>query len=103
MIWLWISACGIPESVQQEECSSFYYENFGAGFITEHCQGCHAQGANDREGAPQDVFFDDVSFILEHRDAIIYEIEEETMPPAGGIPHEERDAALEWLNCMEKQ
>ena len=71
--------------------------------MTENCQGCHAHSAVDREGAPQEVSFDDISSILEHRDIIIYEIEEETMPPAGGIPIEERDAALEWLRCMEKQ
>ena len=96
-------ACGNPSSGDGEECSPFYYENFGAGFMTEHCQGCHAHSAGDREGAPQEVSFDDVSSILEHRDIIIDEIKEETMPPAGGISIEERDAALEWLNCMEEQ
>lgn len=103
MIVLWMLACGGVSSADGEECSPFYYENFGAGFMTEHCQGCHADGATDREGAPQAIFFDDVSSILEHRDTIIYEIEEETMPPAGGITEEERAAAVEWLNCMEEQ
>lgn len=103
MMLIWILACGTPNDVQEEECSSFYYENFGVGFMTENCQGCHAQQAIDRQGAPQDISFDDVSSILEHRDAVVYEIEEETMPPAGGIPQEERDAALEWLNCVEVQ
>ena len=103
MIVFWILACGSEETVTQEECSPFYYENFGAGFMTEHCQGCHADGAIDREGAPQSVSFDDVSSIWEHRATIIDEVEEETMPPAGGISDEERNAALEWLHCMEGQ
>ena len=103
MMLLWILACGPKSDVQEGDCSPFYYENFGAGFVTENCQGCHAQSADDREGAPQEVSFDDISSILDHRDLIIYEIEEETMPPAGGIPTEDRDAALEWLNCMEEQ
>lgn len=103
MILFWILACGTEEVPTGAECSPFYYENFGAGFLTEHCQGCHAGDAFDREGAPQHVSFDDVSSILEHRETIIYEIEEETMPPAGGIELEEREAAIEWLRCMEEQ
>ena len=103
MMLLWMFACGTEEVVSVEECSPFYYENFGAGFMTEHCQGCHAEGAVDREGAPASISFDDVSSILEHRETIMFEIEEETMPPAGGITQEERSVAIEWLNCMEEQ
>ena len=101
MIMLWILGCGVPDVA--EECSPLYYENFGAGFITENCQGCHAREAIDREGAPADIYFDDVSDIFMHKDIIVYELQELSMPPAGGIVEEERDAAIEWLSCLEEQ
>ena len=101
MTFFWILACGREEVASGGECSPFYYENFGAGFMTEHCQGCHAEGAADREGAPVEITFDNVASILEHREIIIYEIEEQTMPPVGGIPQEERSAAVEWMTCLE--
>lgn len=102
MIVLWMLGCGAQTSIE-EECSPLYYENFGAGFMTEYCQGCHAQGAIDREGAPVDIYFDAFADVLMHKETIIDELQEEQMPPAGGIPLEERDAAIEWLKCLEEQ
>jgi mono/diheme cytochrome c family protein len=86
-----------------QECSPFYYENFGVSFLTENCQGCHSKSTLDREGAPSDVDFDDEESILSHLEVMITEIEMEEMPPAGGLLEAERDAALEWLRCMEEQ
>ena len=102
MIPILFGACTEQESIVQES-SPFYYENFGAGFFTENCQGCHALSAQDRRGAPLNVSFDDEESVLSHREIIITEIEKEEMPPAGGLSEEEREAALEWLYCMEEQ
>lgn len=96
------AACAEQEAGAQE-CSPFYYENFGAGFLTENCQGCHALNAQDRRGAPLNVSFDDENSILSHREIVITELEQEEMPPAGGLSEAEREVALEWLYCMEEQ
>ena len=101
MMWL-LFACAPSEEVIAE-CSPLYYENFGRGFLTEHCQGCHAQGAIDREGAPENVYFDNEEAVLLWKESMIRTIEGQTMPPAGGIVEEERSAALEWLSCVEEQ
>jgi len=101
MMIFWLMACSTQ--TLDEECSPLYYENFGAAFLTENCQGCHAQEARDREGAPSAVFFDTKADVLSQLDVMIAEIEMQTMPPAGGLSEEELSAALEWLNCMELQ
>ena len=98
MIWL-ILGC----SVQQEECSPLYYENFGAGFLTEHCQGCHGRETSEREGAPANIVFDQKEDVLEHLALIQKEMEEDTMPPAGGLTDQEYEAFIEWLGCVEQQ
>lgn len=103
MMWLLIVSCASSEDVVVEECSPLYYENFGRGFLTENCQGCHAQHSTDREGAPDNIYFDNEESVLLWRESIVQEIEAETMPPAGGLTPELRSAALEWLSCMEEQ
>ena len=72
ILLLW--ACAM-EAEEQEECSSLYYENFGAAFVTENCQGCHAKEASDREGAPHDIYFDQKEDIRIHLARIVAELE----------------------------
>ena len=100
ILLLW--ACA-PETEIREECSSFYDENFGAGFVTENCRGCHAKEASDREGASHDIYFDQEADIRSHLVKVIAELEADSMPPAGGVEDAQRSAALEWLYCMEEQ
>ena len=94
MILLWIGCATEP-------CSPYFYENFGAGFLIQNCQGCHASGTVDRAGAPAEFFFDSYADVMTHKEVILREIEENTMPPMGGLADDEREAALEWLHCAQ--
>ena len=44
--------------------------------------------------------FDSFEEVMTHKDSIIREIEENTMPPMGGLADDEREAALSWLTCI---
>lgn len=88
---------------QKDTCTDLYYENFGADFLQENCQGCHASEAYDREGAPADVYFDTKEDVRTHVQRIIVEMEEETMPPAGGLYQDELEAFRLWLSCLEEE
>ena len=41
------------------------YASFGQGFLTFSCQGCHASGSVDRQGAPDSVTFDDYQQVIQ--------------------------------------
>jgi uncharacterized membrane protein len=85
-------ACGSAPSVT--------WENWGRGFVTTHCQGCHASTAPDRYGATEGVHFDTVSDIRLWTDRIrIRVLEEEDMPPAGGLSADERFLLEVFLDC----
>ena len=92
MLLLWMGCATEP-------CSPHYYENFGEGFLIQNCQGCHASTTTDRAGAPVEFSFDSYTDVLTHKQAIVREIQENTMPPMGGLDEDEREAALEWLSC----
>ena len=47
------------------------WDNFGAGFVTENCQACHASTAPDRHDAPPDVTFDTEDDALRWGDRIL--------------------------------
>lgn len=77
------------------------YNNFGRGFMTESCQGCHASTTANRYGAPEGITFDTVeqvwgwsSYILQ-----IATGEGATMPPAGGVSEDDRTRLSWWLRC----
>ena len=95
--------CAPIPSEESEDCAGLYYENFGENFLRENCQGCHASTAQDREGAPVGISFDSRADVLTHLPAIISEMQEGTMPPAGGVPEEEHAAFELWLSCVEDQ
>ncbi len=92
ILLLWIGCASEP-------CSPYFYENFGEGFLIQNCQGCHAREAVNRAGAPLEVSFDTYDDVMTHKEAILREIEESTMPPMGGLAADEREAALTWLTC----
>ena len=74
--------------------------NFGEGFVLTHCQGCHAEDAPQRFGAPATVSFDDESDVLTNRSAMLRTIlEAESMPPAGGLTDDEKLLVEVWLTC----
>ena len=90
------------EELCGEEVPSITWETFGKGFMTTHCQGCHASEAPNRKGAPPEVSFDDEADTLEQSIAILNATTSEspTMPPNGGPSEEDRQRLVLWLTCF---
>ncbi len=82
------------------------YDTFGRGFLATYCDGCHGTDVTNRQGAPDDVVFDDRETAETWADRILVRSAPEdgsapTMPPAGGVPDDDRDRLLVWLTCGE--
>lgn len=79
------------------------YATFGQGFMSTHCQGCHASTAPNRYGAPEDVVFDTVQQVWEHAPYILLLTvgEDPAMPPAGGVTPDDQTRLEWWLRCAE--
>ncbi len=76
------------------------WADFGEGFLLTHCQGCHASTAPDRHGAPEGAVFDTEEDALDRAEAILRTVlEEQSMPPAGGVTEDERVLLETWLSC----
>ncbi|MCA9621269.1 MAG: hypothetical protein KC731_19740 [Myxococcales bacterium] len=104
LLFLLLSACVVPTEDVPDECDeapSVTWQTFGRGFLTTHCQGCHASTAPDRRGAPPGLAFDDEASVAQHRDAILASVtgDTPTMPPNGGPTQDDRDRVALWLLC----
>lgn len=76
------------------------WDDFGHGFLLTQCQGCHATAAPERYGAPEGVAFDTVEDACLQADRIRARVlDDETMPPAGGLTETERVLLTTWLDC----
>jgi uncharacterized membrane protein len=77
------------------------WANFGAGFLIENCQSCHASTSPDRNGAPESVTFDTEAEALALQDRILIRAAGDApdMPPEGGITEEDRHRLELWLTC----
>jgi len=76
------------------------WENFGAGFITQNCQSCHASTAAERNGAPETVTFDTEEQALAWGNQILARVTvSEDMPPQGGLSDDQRQLVVYWLEC----
>ncbi|MDP2312602.1 MAG: hypothetical protein Q8P41_06820 [Pseudomonadota bacterium] len=80
------------------------WDTFGQGFLIENCQGCHASGAPERYGAPDDVTFDTVEDAWRWSGRILERVgagsvDEVTMPPMGGVSADDRTRLRWWLAC----
>lgn len=76
------------------------WENFGAGFVTQHCQACHASTAPDRHGAPEGVVFDTESDVAAHGERVrVRALDVGDMPPLGGVSDDDRARLALWLAC----
>jgi len=80
------------------------YNNFGEGFMTENCQGCHASTTADRYGAPESVIFDTVDDVWSRAERILERAagDDASMPPAGGVSEDDRTKLEWWLICAEE-
>jgi uncharacterized membrane protein len=76
------------------------WESFGQGFLITHCQGCHASTSPQRYGAPDGISFDTQEQAAELQSAIERTVlDQESMPPAGGLSDDERTLLERWLDC----
>ncbi len=88
----------IPEHC--DEAFDVTYENWGRGFLTTQCSGCHAETAPDRYDAPPEAIFDTVEQTDAWADRIIERvIYDSDMPPAGGVTDDEKTLLSYWLEC----
>lgn len=79
------------------------YENWGQGFITHNCLGCHHSSLKGdfRFGAPENLNFDTLELVREFIDQIYNEAtgDNATMPPAGVTWWWDRASLAEWLTA----
>lgn len=78
------------------------WENYGHGFVLERCQSCHASTSDNRYGAPEGVSFDTKEEALAQADRILARVvDDETMPPSGGVDADDLELVEIWLTCWE--
>lgn len=101
-----LSACKPFEELAEHPCPSqgtpLTYRDFGAQFLSQHCQGCHGSQSVDRQGAPGDFIFDSLEQVRRHKARIYVRSAgpNDSMPPGPVDPSEaERHALADWLAC----
>lgn len=106
---LWLIACGDKDPVDSDpglcaDAPVVTWDNFGAGFITQECQPCHASTAANRQDAPADVTFDTREQAWAWADRILARAATDpaTMPPEGGVEADDRLLLQVWLLCAEE-
>ena len=98
--------CGSWTELDEHDCppegTESTYDNFGKGFFSLYCNGCHAVAAEDRRGAPQAYVFDtyDQVYVLRERIFIRAAADNISMPPGpDDPPAHERDQLADWIAC----
>lgn len=87
--------------VECEDEPVLAWENFGDGFFTEYCQGCHASTSPDRFGAPAAVVFDDEAAVRASDADLVELVRSGAMPPGGGVPAADVELLASWLRCSD--
>ena len=91
---------GVWQGVVCDSSPSVTWDNWGSGFFTTHCQGCHASTTPDRYGATVGVDFDNLADLRQwHERVRVRVLEDEDMPPAGGISEDELFLLGVLLDC----
>ena len=105
MIVMLLLGCGDPaaDTGACQRSPPLRYDNFGAGFLSTHCTGCHSSllPLEQREGAPEGVDLNTYADVLMWADRIEARALAQTpdMPPGGGPGAEELALLAEWLRC----
>jgi uncharacterized membrane protein len=102
-------ACKGQENLEDHACpatdsgsSAITYDNFGKDFFDTYCQSCHGASVTDRNGAPDDVFFDTRDDIWEQREQVFAQsADSNSSMPIGphGPTDAERQKLADWLAC----
>lgn len=89
------------EDPRCEDALEVTWENFGQGFLTMHCNGCHTASSQNRYGAPEDATFDTVDEAWAWADPILTLTtgDSATEPPGGGVTTQDLELLFDWLGC----
>jgi uncharacterized membrane protein len=103
---LLLSACGDKAADDSGLCAGapvVTWENFGAGFIVERCQTCHASTSPNRNDAPEEVTFDTEEQVQAWADRILARVLDDAnpMPPQGGVDDDDLTLLETWLGCAD--
>ena len=99
-----LSGCGAGADTGQ--CAGeilLTWNSHGQAIITEYCQPCHASGSTQRNGAPEEVTFDDYEETIAWRSRILATAtgDSPTMPPNMGMTPVDQENLWIWLTCGE--
>ncbi|MEO8877123.1 MAG: hypothetical protein ABI461_16135 [Polyangiaceae bacterium] len=103
-----VTACQGQENLEDHSCptsqatSPVTYDNFGKDFFGTWCQSCHAADVTDRNGAPDDIFFDTRDDIWRLRGQVFSQTaDSNTSMPIGphGPSNADRKKLADWLAC----
>lgn len=114
-----ITACGGEDTLDGHACptssstsstsssptastTALTYDNFGRDFFDTWCQSCHAAAQTNRNGAPDDIFFDTRDDIYRLRTQIYSQAAgSNSSMPIGphGPPDSDREKLADWLAC----
>jgi hypothetical protein len=91
------------EPLTCDEAPVITYDTFGRGFLATYCNGCHGGQVVDRQGAPENVIFDDADRASAFSERILSRVLPDTgvppMPPNGGVVVDDIDRLVVWLQC----
>lgn len=108
-LFLSVIGCHGQEELGDHSCpasdsgsSAITYDNFGKDFFNTWCQSCHGASVTDRNGAPDDVFFDSRDDIWQQRVQVFEQSADsnESMPIGPHGPSDaDRKKLADWLAC----
>jgi hypothetical protein len=101
LLALLLAGCMPEEEVVCVHDPPLTYDNFGEGFATKFCTGCHSSLVPEehRMEAPGDYNFDTYEGILTWADKIEPVVLDGEMPPGGGPTEAEKRLFAEWMAC----
>jgi hypothetical protein len=96
-----LTACMPDEEPVCSHDPPLTYDNFGEGFTTQFCTGCHSSIVPEehRMGAPEAYNFDTYEGVLYWADKIEPVVMDGEMPPGGGPTDAEKVQFAEWMAC----
>ena len=95
-----IASCG-GEDLGECPPDSEAQQAEGRSVVTVQCQRCHSSQLSgaQRQEAPEDLNFDDLSVVREEAESMYGEAKEGEMPPEGALSTESIEAMRVWLAC----
>jgi len=77
------------------------WAGFASGFFAGRCAACHSEDTPNRFGAPEGIDFDSEAHVEARLEDIQRAVlDNETMPPGGGLLDSEKDRLEQYLACL---